>query len=176
VVQQIPRHARVAHPLAVLVKGGGIKAADSILSSAQIRRQTGRGQKQHGLDESGFDFFGYHLAGPGLPGDFSPATALIGDAQTAGKDLRNTSVQELFLRERCAFSGYSWCKFLTPSIKMQFKHSPLPEHSELVGSFCLLCGKLVAASPNPETLVILERLHECPPLWKQRAQELRDAA
>ena len=59
---------------------------------------------------------------------------------------------------------------------MQFKHSPLPEHSELVGSFCLLCGKLVAASPNPETLVILERLHECPPLWKQRAQELRDAA
>ena len=59
---------------------------------------------------------------------------------------------------------------------MQFKHSPLPEHSELIGSFCLLCGKLVAASINVEILAILERLHECPPLVKQRASELRDPA
>ena len=59
---------------------------------------------------------------------------------------------------------------------MQFKHSPLPEHSELTGSFCLLCGKLVAASLNPEILVILERLHECLPLGKQRAWQRQAAA
>jgi len=59
---------------------------------------------------------------------------------------------------------------------MQFKHSPLPEHSELTGSFCLLCGKLVAASLNPEILVTLERLHECLPLGKQRAWQRQAAA
>jgi hypothetical protein len=59
---------------------------------------------------------------------------------------------------------------------MQFKHLPLTEHSELVGSYCLLCGKLVAASLNNEILVILERLHECPALRKQRDLQLRDAA
>jgi hypothetical protein len=59
---------------------------------------------------------------------------------------------------------------------MQFKHSPLPEHSELTGSFCLLCGKLVAASLNPEILLILERLHECLPLEKQRAWQHRATA
>ncbi len=56
---------------------------------------------------------------------------------------------------------------------MQFKHSPLSEQSELVGSFCLLCGKLVAASPNPEILTILEQLHECP--QTQRAEQFLTA-
>jgi len=59
---------------------------------------------------------------------------------------------------------------------MQFKHSLLLEHSELVGSFCLLCGKLVAASPNTNILAILERLHDCPPSRKQPTSQVRDAA
>jgi hypothetical protein len=60
--------------------------------------------------------------------------------------------------------------------KMLFKHSSLPKHPELVGSYCSLCGKLVAASPNPEILTILERLHECPPIRKQQIQQIRKAA
>ena len=45
---------------------------------------------------------------------------------------------------------------------MPFKHFPLLKHPELISSYCSLCGDLVAASPNPEILKILERLHDCP--------------
>lgn len=60
--------------------------------------------------------------------------------------------------------------------KMEFKHLPLPEHSDLIGSFCSLCGELVAASLNPEILVILERLHECPALRRERTRQIKEAA
>jgi len=59
---------------------------------------------------------------------------------------------------------------------MQFKHSPLAKHPELVGSFCLLCGKLIAAGPNPEILKFLEHLHDCPSIRKQPDIKLRQAA
>ena len=45
---------------------------------------------------------------------------------------------------------------------MPFKHFPLLKHPELISSYCSLCGDLVAASPSPEILKILERLHDCP--------------
>jgi len=60
--------------------------------------------------------------------------------------------------------------------KMPFKHSPLPKHQELVGSYCLFCGKLVAASLNTEILIIIERLHDCPPSWNQHVLQLQEAA
>lgn len=49
---------------------------------------------------------------------------------------------------------------------MSFQRSPLRDRPELVASYCLLCGELVAASPNIEILAIIEQLHECSPIWK----------
>lgn len=52
---------------------------------------------------------------------------------------------------------------------MMFQHSPLPEHPEMIASYCPLCGKLVAASVDSEILAFVERLHDCPMRIKQRA-------
>jgi hypothetical protein len=37
-----------------------------------------------------------------------------------------------------------------------------PRHPKLVESYCPSCGLLIAASPRPEVLRILERIHACP--------------
>lgn len=59
---------------------------------------------------------------------------------------------------------------------MPFKHFPLLKHPELISSYCSLCGELVAASPNPEILTILERLHDCPQMRKHPARQFLKTA
>jgi hypothetical protein len=39
---------------------------------------------------------------------------------------------------------------------------PNPRNPKLVESYCPGCGLLIAASPRPEVLRILERIHSCP--------------
>jgi len=88
----------------------------------------------------------------------------------------NTSAQCIFSENDLLCRGILNKTLPRSSLKMLFQHSPLPKHPELIGSYCLLCGKLVAAGLNTEILAIIERLHECPPLRKQRASQLPDAA
>ncbi len=37
-----------------------------------------------------------------------------------------------------------------------------PRHPKLIESYCPACGLLIAASPRPQVLRILERIHICP--------------
>ena len=37
-----------------------------------------------------------------------------------------------------------------------------PRHLKLIESYCPACGLLIAASPRPRVLQILERIHACP--------------
>jgi hypothetical protein len=41
-----------------------------------------------------------------------------------------------------------------------------PHHPKLIESYCPACGLLIAASPRPEVLRILERIHACPVYFK----------
>jgi len=41
-------------------------------------------------------------------------------------------------------------------------------HPKLIESYCPACGLLIAASPRPEVLRILERIHACPVYFRYR--------
>lgn len=48
----------------------------------------------------------------------------------------------------------------SPSKLCVFKVNP--QHPKLIESYCPACGLLIAASPRPEALRILESIHACP--------------
>jgi hypothetical protein len=45
-----------------------------------------------------------------------------------------------------------------------------PHHTKLMEIYCPGCGLLIAASPRPEVLRILERIHVCPVYFQYRKQ------
>ena len=146
-----------------LVRNRPVAVELKFIGPRVARRQTGVGRSSMGSMNPALTFLGTTLQALAFPEDFKPVTALTSRCPNRrAKDLRNTSAQEVFSENDALCQGILNVLYPQASAKkMVFKHSPLPKHPELLGSYCSLCGKLVAASPNPTILIILERLHEC---------------